>query len=1455
MIMDCFRRFIKGFTSAGGETADCERFQLGGIMMKIRARKLLALLLAASMMTMPGTSNLYAESTESQTAQATEAPKETAPATEAPKETAPETQAQTAAPETQAQTAAPETQAQTAAPVTEAQTGSPATETQTQAATEAKTTEKQTQKESEKETEKDEKKVREFTARHDKITVKITLPKGEEIVKSAEASVSVSAGSDDKDTRSKVRGLLNKGGRFVKQVYFYKITLKDDGKALTLPKGTKIEYSKDGGFDQNFDAYSLGKVTVLDVSGKAAAVIDAGVTMSDGGTKVSSVSFTAGKGFERFAIAAVENHVNDGDAVSDVTASFGEAGQYAAVAHSFSGKANGAAVRTDASGQTQSGEAASAGGLLKDLSALSLKLANTKSGDGTVVVNLYADDKGSVAWDVSDPQDPMKQILTSDGKIDVSGRTVILNIVAAKADGSVTVPHFDVTDGDKAADKDNSGTASRFIVNVTALANGRNSGEFALVPFTGSADVAQGTAAGVFLAPEASLDISGSLVGAAYADSVSAAKLYSDRKEEKTAEETAGKTTEQATEKTTEQATEKAAGQATEKAAEQVTEAASETESEAAVVPETMAGTSAPKLNGTAAGGLAAGQVTVTKVLPAATPLGMPIAGAVMELYDATTNTLLHSWTSSVTNSAAGITADQEDISTYLQAGGLYLIREVMMPMLQGTLYQQPGVVTFSVDGTGAGLTAEPTGPVSVLQNGSQSPNPQFPLTLQTADIPVSETSASPSVITLGVSPDRSAAPAVYYPGATIQVADVTNPQAPAALASFTTAAAPSAYDLGAVLTGYQTAGATTAKIQVTETAPSTGHRLGTGTSTTLTYTYDSAAKTWSAARTLLKGEKEGANPEQIIFQDEDQVIFKVLGKYDANTTNTDLDTGFTFNLGALVPGTDYFVLDANGSDITNQVKGTDGSVTVPAGSAQVQISLMTSALLVNGALNTITVNGTDTNKTDYVFVNSAQSISVTKDQNTGVYGLSPEAVTLDAEIEVSPVTEGTGTIVVSKQIRDADGKALYAQKNLTYYAALYRADGVTLAAEHQAITVSASNYTSSANATFSGMPIGTYVVKETDSAGNPLSGDGNLTISYSSQTVELTRDHEVINNGVVTYTADTKTCVITNRYNTPTSDFAGSGTFAIKLQVKDASGNALQSNLTGYFYVGGGGKHLKNNVKVVLTNDSAATKKDISFPMVPATADSTDMTVKLIKILAADGTDLSSKYTVDAATKTFTLKNKADNDPTVIFTLKPAASSDTATLTLTKAVTFHNTPVRVNGTYYIGIFQDAALKSRLFTKAMALSNASAKTATLKINLYKLQNENHDITLYFAEVDKNGNVVKSGKKAGYTISFSKSSVYLSPTQSEATVVCTNDVVDGSVASANLTNPSSGFAGDSSALAEAQSLANNESTASKPTGDNTPFIPLAIAVAASGAVLALAAVLLIRRKKKHSKNSD
>ena len=322
------------------------------------------------------------------------------------------------------------------------------------------------------------------------------------------------------------------------------------------------------------------------------------------------------------------------------------------------------------------------------------------------------------------------------------------------------------------------------------------------------------------------------------------------------------------------------------------------------------------------------------------------------------------------------------------------------------------------------------------------------------------------------------------------------------------------------------------------------------------------------------------------------------------------------------------------------------------------------------------------------------------------------------------------------------------------------------------------------------------------------------------------------------------------------------SGSFKVKVRVVDGNNKDLGVTLTAGYTVkwSTNGKNWKINPQptLVLNNASSAISKKYTIPF-PADDKNVSIKVKLVSLTDENGNNVLGQYTLvddnnytrlSSYQKTISLVNGV-TDGLVTFTLKKGSSSqETAQLTLTKAVTYQKVPMRVNATYYLGIFTDPAHTKLLFKKALSLSNASSRTSTLKINLYKLKNSSHSITLYFAETDSKGKVVSGGAKTGYNISLSRDSVTLSPTNAEASVVLTNDIIKGSKTEKRLTNPGSGFAGDRSALAEAQDLANSESLTGKKTGDETPIKPYVLAALISAAlVLALAVAVLLRRRRR------
>ena len=487
-----------------------------------------------------------------------------------------------------------------------------------------------------------------------------------------------------------------------------------------------------------------------------------------------------------------------------------------------------------------------------------------------------------------------------------------------------------------------------------------------------------------------------------------------------------------------------------------------------------------------------------------------------------------------------------------------------------------------------------------------------------------------------------------------------------------------------------------------------------------------------------------------------------------------------------------------------------------------------------------------------------------------------------DTEDSVQTPVTVDGTIVVYMDLyRASTGKRLPVTIQKQYRVRVFMDAGGTLPyGDAQILTVPKNNSTSGTNgsARFT-VPVDalhgtTYYVYEVDAEGRPIqnSSDMKIQIKGGDRTGEngaavTMKAMEVDSYGAKgTYVVTDRTIRIQNLYtdsyyNAHRSEFMSNGTFDIQLKVVDASGNELPvDNLVAEFRVrtGDGKLALKNNQKITLKNTSVGERRNISFP-VPIDTGKQTMGVTLMSIRTTAGVSLAKDYTLLTASydgsfskvgsrtgeRTFTIHADAENQGPVVFVLRKNETNEKASLTLTKSVIYKKTPIRVNATYYIGIFADAAHTKLLFKKAMSLKDASSMSDTLKVNINS--QKGRTITLYFAETDRNGKVVESGKKTGYNISISQSQVTLSQSNMTAGVTVTNEILDGSRAAERLTDPDSGFAGDSAALADAQALASSSNLNSR-TGDDSPLMRYALLLVIAGAGVAAGLYLVLRRRK-------
>ena len=221
------------------------------------------------------------------------------------------------------------------------------------------------------------------------------------------------------------------------------------------------------------------------------------------------------------------------------------------------------------------------------------------------------------------------------------------------------------------------------------------------------------------------------------------------------------------------------------------------------------------------------------------------------------------------------------------------------------------------------------------------------------------------------------------------------------------------------------------------------------------------------------------------------------------------------------------------------------------------------------------------------------------------------------------------------------------------------------------------------------------------------------------------------------------------------------------------------------------------------------------------------------------------------------------DNDPTITITLqkkkketestKPTESSSNtekddfgdgkATLTFTKNVLYKGQPIKINKTFYLGIFFHKDDQKAAKVVPLRLVDASTYSGHTSVNLAKIKK----ITLYFDEVKSDGTRV--GKDFGYSYTLNKTETTLQAGNMKDEIVLTNSFIVGGSEEKKLTDPTSGLAGDRAALAEAQQLAaSGNSSANTPTGDSTPIIPIVIALAAAAAAIAGVLIYRTRRRK-------
>ncbi len=556
------------------------------------------------------------------------------------------------------------------------------------------------------------------------------------------------------------------------------------------------------------------------------------------------------------------------------------------------------------------------------------------------------------------------------------------------------------------------------------------------------------------------------------------------------------------------------------------------------------------------------------------------------------------------------------------------------------------------------------------------------------------------------------------------------------------------------------------------------------------------------------------------------------------------------------------------------------------------------------------------------------------KAANYDIYGSADYTVTLEVDEETKKLTATPSTIYMLNEKRSSststsdsvrvtksllyDGNTIYfsdltkyyeslnasTKDKISFYVALFSDKKKTnRVSEVREISFKAGLPT--ASTTFSNLEAGTYYVGEVDRYGNLVgtkkkkkNATDPFYVTYDSAKVKV--------SGTTSATIDVS---MMNNYFDEPEGISYYAYVTVQKIYKNKSGQEENSDKEFYFLLrrwsGNEYSWIGSTSSPHVIKMDGNSRAEITLPVSMASAKTSEISAVEVELdsdgavqRTSDGAIKAvSTWTVSYSDTSVTLKRNQKTIPVITITNqeKDQTQSETSSnqsesnknkagtvsLTLTKKVTYKGAAQAVNGAYYIGIFKSATLsKDNLLTpvKALALRNAAqASRDPMTINLSSSTVQNGQITLYFAETDKDGNPVKSGDSTGYNISIngqagnSYSYTFTGDTPN-VEVAVTNDIIAGGIQEKRLLNASSGFAGDTSAYQAASerasstdtgtgtgtaagtgtgaaAAAGNGTAAASATGDSSPILPLLAIFGCSAVVIAAVLIFMFRRRRR------
>ncbi|MBQ6321746.1 MAG: hypothetical protein IJI24_02640 [Lachnospiraceae bacterium] len=422
----------------------------------------------------------------------------------------------------------------------------------------------------------------------------------------------------------------------------------------------------------------------------------------------------------------------------------------------------------------------------------------------------------------------------------------------------------------------------------------------------------------------------------------------------------------------------------------------------------------------------------------------------------------------------------------------------------------------------------------------------------------------------------------------------------------------------------------------------------------------------------------------------------------------------------------------------------------------------------------------------------------------------------------------------------------IYASQRQNYYVALFSDAAKTRRVSNVKRLTMKTGKLASTTVTFTVYERGDYYISETDAFGKPIGLETDKTKAVEGFYADyVSTDH--IRIGIKTksgtvFPSSSSAYTIRNHYFEMPEGYSYTASFRITKNVLDYEGNALGVKET-----------FKVNVYDVTdqNNRKLLTKEPVSINM----NGNSSATVNKSMVLSSNTKSIQIEEVVpDAYSATYSSQTivlqKAGTRPEITITNKRksadnpvedesgSAGAGDAKLTLVKQVMYGKKNVRINATYYIGIFSDPDLAPEHLVKNRAIKFTNASKVTTKpLTIHLDKTPNGSITLYFAETDSKGVPVKSGKAFGYNITQSAEKVTFDKDNLEAEVTFTNSMLSGGSAERRYLDPSSGTAPDSTAMAEYQAAKSEASSGQNTaTGDDTPVTQMVVTLSASFLVI-------------------